>query len=105
MKFNLRVSIARFVDEHFPGFVECEISDVDGVRYLIEDKVPIFTTENLWSDSTYPAEGTVGCEILERMTDDHGNEIVRVKLDDALLRTSFGRNDPVITVNASQLIS
>lgn len=80
MNSNLRVSIVRFVDERFPGFVECEFSDVDGVRYEIEDKAPIFTAETLWSDSIYPAEGSAGCEVLEHMTDGDGREIARITI-------------------------
>ena len=60
----IRVEIVRFVDEHQPGFVECVFTDADGSVHTLVDKVPVFTLENLWSDSTYPRPGIARCEVL-----------------------------------------
>jgi hypothetical protein len=41
---QLAVWIVRFVDQHFPGWVECEFIDAEGRRHTVRDKVPVFTT-------------------------------------------------------------
>ena len=61
---NLRVQIVRFVDEHQPGFVECQFRDADGQMHSIIDKLPCFTSADLRSDSEYPQPGEVKCRAL-----------------------------------------
>ncbi|HKO14310.1 MAG TPA: hypothetical protein VJV22_20235 [Acidobacteriaceae bacterium] len=61
---SLRVQIVRFVDEHQPGFVECQFRDADGQMHSIIDKLPCFTSADLWSDSEYPQPGEVECRVL-----------------------------------------
>jgi hypothetical protein len=75
---SIPVQITRFVDDSFPGWVECEFLDAEGRRHHLIDKVPIFTTELLDATSTYPTEGIVRCEVLERSKDDMRAELVRV---------------------------
>jgi len=76
----LRVSIIRFVDEHQPGFVECEFTDANGTVHTIADKVPVISAEDLWSDSVYPQPGLVGCEVLARSEDSQGRKLARVTM-------------------------
>jgi hypothetical protein len=45
---GLKVTIARFVDEHQPGFVECTFADASGVTHSIIEKVPVISAEDLW---------------------------------------------------------
>jgi hypothetical protein len=54
---SIQVSIIRFVDEHQPGFVEAEFADANGNLHTLVDKVPVFSLEDLWSDSVYPQPG------------------------------------------------
>jgi len=63
---SLTVEISRFVDEHFPGFVECTLIDAAGTRHTIVDKVPIVTLANLSSTSSYPQPGAVRGEVEAR---------------------------------------
>jgi hypothetical protein len=77
---NLRVSIIRFVDEHQPGFVECEFTDAEGIVHTLTDKVPIFSFEDLWSDSVYPQPGFARCEVLSRSQDSQGRKLARVTI-------------------------
>jgi hypothetical protein len=74
----LMVQIARFVDSHQPGWVECEFVDAEGRRHLIIEKVPVVTAEDLDADSEYPKSGTVRCEILKRYRDEKGQELVSI---------------------------
>jgi len=72
------LQIVRFVDVAQPGWVEAEFVDAQGQRHSLIDKIPIFTAEDLWVDSEYPAAGGVGCEVLERYRDDKGQQVVRI---------------------------
>ena len=78
---NVPVQIIRFVDSSFPGWVECELFDVDGKRHVIRDKVPIFTAEDLDAKSLYPAVGTMQCEVVRRFQDEVGRQLARVSTE------------------------
>lgn len=65
---SLRVQIVRFVDEEpQPGIVESQFRDAAGRLHSIIDKVPLFTSADLWSDSDYPQPGFIECRVLERI--------------------------------------
>jgi hypothetical protein len=75
---NLRVSIVRFVDDSFPGWVECDFKDAYDKKHTIVDKVPMVTTEMLDSTSPYPAIGSVPCQVREECHDAQGRDLVRI---------------------------
>lgn len=75
---SLAVEITRYVDDHFPGWVECVLLDADGTRHTFVDKVPVVTLANLQSDSDYPQPGSVRCEVEAQWIDDDGRCLVRV---------------------------
>jgi hypothetical protein len=75
---NLSVQILRFVGNHQPGWVACDLLDAEGRRHVFIDKVPIFTIEPLDAGSGYPKPGMVRCEVLKRWQDEKGLELVRV---------------------------
>jgi len=77
---NLRVAINRFVDDRFPGWVECDFKDAYDKRHIIVDKVPMVTTEMLDSDSTYPVIGSLDCQVREEFRDVQGRELVRISI-------------------------
>jgi hypothetical protein len=71
---SLRVQIVRFVDEEpQPGIVESQFRDAQGELHSIIDKVPLFTSADLWSDSDYPQPGFIECRVLERKPGAGGN--------------------------------
>src|SRR5262245_65666010 len=74
----LAVQIVRFVSDSQPGFVECEFVDAAGRRHTLFDKVPIFCTEYLDADSTYPQQGIADCRVLAQWTDDLGRQLARI---------------------------
>ena len=76
---NVSIQIVRFVDGNFPGWVECELTDADGRRHLIRDKVPMFTAELLDAESNYPTMGEMECEVVQRFRDESGQELVRLR--------------------------
>lgn len=77
----LRVDIVRFADESFPGFVHCDFTDANGNRHTVLEKIPVVTTEDLWSDSTYPQLGMLPCERLERLHDNAGRALALVSIN------------------------
>jgi hypothetical protein len=77
---NLAVRIVRFVDDSFPGWVECQFADAAGRVHTIVDKYPTFTPEMLDSQSQYPRSGEVQCEILNRSQDARGEELVQIRM-------------------------
>jgi hypothetical protein len=77
---NLAVRIVRFVDDSFPGWVECQFTDATGRVHTIVDKYPTFTPEMLDSQSQYPQSGEIQCEILNRSQDARGEELVQVRM-------------------------
>ena len=76
----LRVDVVAFVDESFPGFVRCAFADADGNRFTLVEKVPVVTTQELWTDSIYPQPGTVPCVGVEKLQDDTGRALARVSI-------------------------
>ena len=65
--FAIKAKITKGIDDlGYPPFVECEFVDAHGNIHAFNDKVVIFTTENLDKNSSYPTDGIVGCEIIER---------------------------------------
>jgi hypothetical protein len=75
---QLTLQIVRFVDEAYPGWVECEFQEADGRRHTLLDKVPVFTEMMLDETSAYPQMGTIRCEVLARWKDATGRELVRI---------------------------
>jgi hypothetical protein len=66
------VRITRFVDDHFPGFVECELIDAAGSSHIFVEKVAVVTTEALGSSSCYPCEGVIDCNVLAQWANADG---------------------------------
>jgi hypothetical protein len=77
----LLVQIDRFVDEHQPGFVECSLVDSSGEAHLFLEKVPIVTTENLWSNSQYPQPGAIACRVERELRGQEGEPLVQVSTE------------------------
>lgn len=77
---HIRVEIVEFVDPSQPGWVACTFRDADAQQHRIIDKIPLFTAENLWSDSTYPQPGIIECRVLERISSPSGN-LVRISIE------------------------
>src|SRR4051812_4265560 len=64
--FVIEVEISRFVEEAYPGWVECVIVDGEGEKHLFVEKVPVVTFEDLDARSSYPRIGVIACEVVER---------------------------------------
>ena len=99
---TLTVQITRFVDEHFPGFVEFTFEDADGATHVFVEKVPILSEQELLATSCYPRAGTLDCERESVWRDAAGRLLARINT--ALpwgVESSSGRTKFVVL--ASQL--
>lgn len=66
------VQITRYVDDHFPGFVECVLVDAHGVSHTFVEKVPTVIADSLSAASTYPCNGEIECEVCREWQDEKG---------------------------------
>ena len=99
----LTVEIVRFVDEHQPGFVECVLRDAANNEHVFVEKVPVVTTENLWSTSSYPQPGAIECVVLEKWKDKNGRLLVRATTEQPWSVEST-RGESSFVVLASQVV-
>ena len=98
----LRVDIIGFVDESFPGFIRCAFEDANGNRHTFIEKIPVVTSEDLWSDSVYPQQGVVPCEKVETLDGGSGLACITIGVGDSL--DSPGYSEQFI-VRESQLVN
>ena len=66
---NVEVSILRMIDDHYPGFVECELIDLDGKRHMFVDKLPIFEGDEADVDAGFPRIGYIRCQVVRSTVD------------------------------------
>jgi hypothetical protein len=95
---QLNVQITTYIsDEPQPGMVACEFPDATGRIHTLIDKVAIFTAARLNSTTAYPQPGMVACDSIGRSKDEHGREIVRIRIADNLcLESTEGLSEFVV---------
>jgi hypothetical protein len=71
----VRATISKFIDESFPGWVECWIEDSQSRTWKFHDKVPILSADDLSVDSEYPQPGLIACTVLEYKSDSFSRRI------------------------------
>lgn len=74
----LSVTIERFVDDEFPGVVECVLVDSDDCAHRFFEKAPVVSTADLSIDSIFPQPGYIACLIQDEWMDGRGRQLVRV---------------------------
>lgn len=60
---TLKITIDKFVDHTFPGWVECSLTDAHGKKHLFKEKIPVVSDRNLTDKNDYPTEGFVRCTL------------------------------------------
>jgi hypothetical protein len=75
---TIRISITAFADDGFPGWVDFEIIDANGVLHQFVEKVPVVSVEDLRHDSVYPREETIACTVNTTWTDELGRDLSRI---------------------------
>ena len=74
----IKVSIARWVSDDFPGLVECSLIDRFGRSWRFVERAPVVTEQSLGSDSHYPQPGAIACRVTSRGQDSAGRETAEV---------------------------
>src|SRR5262245_47048933 len=90
------VQIVRFVEEHQPSIVACELLDAEGHSHIFIDKDAIFTRELLTAESKYPQAGRIRCQILDRWQDSQARELVRITTANPVVETTDGKSEFVV---------
>jgi hypothetical protein len=85
----VRAQAIRWVDYSFPGWIEVKVIDAAGRDHRIVDKVPVLTTLDLRSDTSFPAELWIGAD-----TSDVDGDHVMARL--TWVDTQEGLNELVI---------
>jgi len=80
-QWYVRAKITRWVDDHFPGFVECQLADRLGREWTFIEKLPVVTDANLWRDSQFPQPAFIACEIVSQGKDETGQETAEISTE------------------------
>jgi hypothetical protein len=75
---EVKIEISRYVDDSFPGWVECILVDALGVEHMFVEKVPVVTEAHLDENISYPQPGVIACVVLERSERDDGRQLVHI---------------------------
>jgi hypothetical protein len=75
---TVQVTLSKFIDESFPGWVECWLEDVHGRRWKFNEKAPVVSDKDLWTDSEYPQTGEIACTVLQRIADASHRYVVTI---------------------------
>jgi hypothetical protein len=101
---QLRVQISRYVEDYFPGIVECQLLDAAGCVHTFIEKGPVVSDGWPGPDDKYPIGGLIRCEILEEWHDPDGRDLVRVTTEQPdLVETKDGVTEFVVL--SKQVIS
>jgi hypothetical protein len=76
--YAVKILITAFVDDSFPGWVECKFADAFRRDITFIEKAPVVTAENLRTDSLYPQVGVIACRVVGRRRDGDGRAIVTI---------------------------
>jgi hypothetical protein len=75
---GIRAEIRRYVDDSFPGWIECAFSDASGTEHTVLEKVPILTTENIVPTSAFPRPCVIACTLVEESVGDQDRKVLLV---------------------------
>ncbi|MBQ7776800.1 MAG: hypothetical protein IJ379_12850 [Lachnospiraceae bacterium] len=65
MIVEIKVEIIKITDySAYPGWCEVVLTDAHGVEHHFQDKIPIFTAEDIDLDTVLPVKGIVAGEVL-----------------------------------------
>ncbi|HWZ98086.1 MAG TPA: hypothetical protein VN025_10015 [Candidatus Dormibacteraeota bacterium] len=93
----LAVQIVRFLDDHQPGWVECEFVDAEGRKHTILEKVPVVSFDDLERNSNYPCGGVVPCTTIAQWQDEKSRKLARISTaDPAAIESKEGLSEFVV---------
>jgi hypothetical protein len=74
----LPVRIERFVENRFPGWVECFLIDSEGCKHRFIEKAPVVSPADLSPDCAFPQPGYIACLVQDEWVDEQGRHLARV---------------------------
>lgn len=77
----IRAKITRWVNDAFPGFVECRFTDRFGREWVAIEKVPVLTNKELRSDTRFPQSVLIACRVVARRHDEAGREFADITIE------------------------
>jgi hypothetical protein len=76
---HAKVMITRYVShDPQPGLVECQLVDAHGRCWSFVDKNGIFNADDLDAGSPYPLPGVIAGEVIGRVRDAAGREVIQI---------------------------
>jgi hypothetical protein len=75
---EVRLEIVRWYDDHYPGWVECQLIDAHGKTWTIIEKVPVVTAADLDKDSAYPQPTSIKAALVAVIRDPANRVIVTI---------------------------
>ncbi|MFT3987451.1 hypothetical protein [Aestuariivirga sp.] len=79
--WHCRCNITRWVDDHFPGVVECRLSDRFGREWIFVEKVAVVTTAPIDPDGAFPQPAFIACEVISWGHDESGRRTARINTE------------------------
>jgi hypothetical protein len=76
----IRVKIVEYLDDGYPGWVECKFTDAWNKEHTIREKAPIVGAEYLNISSEYPKEGVIAFELVRKWRDKDGRIVFTVDM-------------------------
>ncbi len=77
----LKINIEEYISDDQPGFVEASFKDAWNKKFIILDKVSIFTEENLDAKSKYPQSGVIACVKVKEFEDYTGRKVYTISTE------------------------
>lgn len=75
---GIHVEITRFLDESWPGYVECRLVDCAGEEWFFYEKVPVVAADGIHPNSKFPLPGFIACRVVEKSLQADGRDVVRI---------------------------
>ena len=74
----IRVPIVRWVDDYFPGWVECFLTDAYGTVWSIVEKLPVVSSEDMREIGQFPPTGFIACAVIGKSVNAQGQTLCRI---------------------------
>ena len=76
---SLPVSIVRYTNDHQPGWVECQFTDIHGRTYTSGEIKQVYVTNTYVDETTrYPVPGALDCIVVSSV-----NEVSRITIEES----------------------
>jgi hypothetical protein len=77
----LKVKITKLISKDQPGFVECSFLDAHNKEWIIHEKAPVVSEEDIDENTNFPKEGYIAAEIIKQWKDEKGRQLVTIDTD------------------------